>query len=282
MNKQMVCNKIKKAATKGLLYEVSVTPKPGLVDRNNNGSHKDMDIFKFIDSAVELENYFFDCAMIVFENEKMNHNKLFEMLRKRGIQADKQMLGVTKGINTHKGAIFLLGLISAGAAMSYLQNEKFSAQNICKNSGKIVSEVLEKDFLKDTSNGISKGIDIYFKYGVSGIRGEALAELPTITKHAYPYMLKLLKEGVSLNDSSVNVLLKIIVNTQDTNLIVRGGLEGMEYAKFCAENSLAKGGMLTEEGYRDIVKMDKNFIRKNLSPGGSADLLAATLMLYFL
>ena len=122
MIKNEICTKISKSAVKALLYEVNVSPKPGLVDRFNTGAHNDMDIFTFIESALALEAYFFDCCLITMENKDLDFKSLFNLLKKRGIQADKEMFKATGDINTHKGAIFSLGLMSSAAAMAHMKD----------------------------------------------------------------------------------------------------------------------------------------------------------------
>jgi len=277
-----ICTKISKAAVKALLYEVNVSPKPGLVDRFNTGAHNDMDIFTFIESALALEGYFYDCCRITMENSSLDFHKLFNLLKKKGIKADKEMFKATRGINTHKGAIFSLGLMSSAATMAHMKDHDFSYMKICNYAGLLSESIVKRDLDENKAKETTHGREIYNRYHISGIRGEAEAGFPTIRDHSYPYLLKLIKDGMSLNDASINVLMKIIMNTEDTNLISRGGLEGLKFAKFSADNTLRAGGMSTEEGIKEIKKMDRAFIKKNLSPGGSADLLAATLMLYFL
>jgi triphosphoribosyl-dephospho-CoA synthase len=277
-----LCERIKRSALKALVHEVSITPKPGLVDQLNNGSHQDMNLYTFIKSAMALQQYFYDCAFIGLENHQKSEEDIFPKLRERGKKADKDMLEATNGVNTHKGAIFSLGLLSAAAAFPYNKQRDFSEQSICKNAGKLCERIFELDFSDKFIDELTSGQKIYRLHGVTGIRGEAKNGFPTITNHAYPYLIKLLQEGNALNEAGVNVLLEIIIHSQDTNLIARGGIEGLEYAKERARKALSMGGMLTPEGKKEIINMDKAFIRKRLSPGGSADLLAATLMLYFL
>ncbi|MDP3386567.1 MAG: triphosphoribosyl-dephospho-CoA synthase CitG [Eubacteriales bacterium] len=282
MDNLNLCYKIKKAAVKALLYEVAVTPKPGLVDRSNNGSHNDMDIFTFIDSALALESYFFDCAKIVFENEDEGYHQVFLMLRDRGKKADQDMFSATGGINTHKGAIFSLGLLSAAAAFSYRNEKSFCYKSICNYVGKLTDTIFDLDFQDRQAENQTCGLAYYHSHGITGIRGEVKYGLPTITNHAYPYLVQLIENGVNLNDAAVNVLLKIIINCNDTNLLSRGGFEGIDYAKQMAGETLEAGGVLNKDGMSKLHKMDGEFIRKRLSPGGSADLLSCTLMLFFL
>ena len=282
MNNLTLSHIIKKAALKALLYEVAVTPKPGLVDRNNNGSHDDMDIFAFIDSALALERYFFDCASIALDNEDEDYHQVFLLLRDRGKQADLDMFNATGGINTHKGAIFSLGLLSAAATYAYRNEKIFNYKSICNYVGKLTKSIFELDFQDKQAEKQTSGLAYYHSHGITGIRGEVKSGLPTITNHAYPYLVQLIENGVTINDGAVNVLLKIIINCDDTNLLSRGGLEGIDYAKQMATETLTAGGILNKEGMLKLQKMDEEFIRRRLSPGGAADLLSCTLMLFFL
>ncbi|HBH12027.1 MAG: 2-(5''-triphosphoribosyl)-3'-dephosphocoenzyme-A synthase [Clostridiales bacterium 38_11] len=282
MDNLSLTDKIKKAALKALLYEVVITPKPGLVDRINNGSHNDMDIFTFIDSALALESYFFDCAKIVLNNENEDFNQVFLLLRDRGKQADLDMFSATGGINTHKGAIFSLGLMSAAAAYSFRHGKRFNYISICNYVGKLTDTIFDLDFKDRQAENQTSGLAYYHSHGITGIRGEVKSGLPTIRNHSYPYLVKLIESGATLNDAAVNVLLKIIINCNDTNLLSRGGLEGINYAKQMAKETLEAGGILNKDGMIKLQKMDEVFISKRLSPGGAADLLSCTLMLFFL
>jgi triphosphoribosyl-dephospho-CoA synthase CitG len=282
MNNLDLSRKIKQAALKALLYEVAVTPKPGLVDRNNNGSHDDMNIFTFIDSALALESYFLDCAKIVLENENEDYHQVFLLLRDRGKRADLDMLSATKGINTHKGAIFSLGLLSAATAYTYRNEKSFNYKMICNYVGKLTETIFDLDFQDKQAEKNTSGLAYYYSHGITGIRGEVKLGLPTVTNDAYPFFVQLIEGGASLNDAAVNILLKIIISCEDTNLLSRGGLKGIKYAKMMARKTLDKGGILNKEGMLNLQKMDEEFIRRRLSPGGSADLLSCTLMLFFL
>lgn len=282
MDNMNLSNIIKQTAIKALLYEVAITPKPGLVDRHNNGSHNDMDIFTFIDSALALESYFFDCARIVLDNVDKDYHQVFLLLRERGKQADSDMLTATGGTNTHKGAIFSLGLLAAAAAYAYINEKSFNYKSICYYVVRLTDRLFELDFPNKKPADQTAGIAYYYSHGITGIRGEVKAGLPTIVNHAYPYLVGLIGSGASLNDASVNVLLTIIINCDDTTLLSRGGIEGIDFAKRISREVLEAGGMLSKEGIFRLKRMDEQFIQKRLSPGGAADLLSCTLMLFFL
>src|SRR6056297_29978 len=274
-----ISKKIKKSALKALLYEVIVGPKPGLVDRYNNGSHSDMNIFTFIDSSIELEDYFEDCCIIALENSTEDYDEIFNLLRKRGQKAEDEMFFITKNINTHKGAIFSLGLVSAASALSFLNANSVTAENISYYVKKLYSKAYYDDLNNINKENLTAGEKIYLNYGIHGVRREVSEGFPTVFNHSLPFLLDLEKKNLPFNDICIYVLLKIISKSDDTNIISRGGREGLDYAKDCAVNILEN---IAEDRIDDIKNMDLAFISKNLSPGGSADLLAVTLMIYFL
>lgn len=284
MDKKEYCNYISELAMKALLYEVSATPKPGLVDRNNSGAHKDMDFFTFIDSSVVLAEYFIKCTGAGIEFCGDNYNDLLTILRPFGIQAELDMYKATSGVNTHKGLIFSLGLITASAGLLYMKfnNLSISATEISGVVKLIVNNITIE--LEDTEGkkNLSYGEKLYLKYGTKGIRGEAESGFQTVLKYSLPALTKLVKEEKSINDIIVHVLLVLMSNTQDSNILGRHDMDALEYTKKMAEEALSKGGFFTIEGRSFVEEMDKCFIQKNISPGGSADLIAVTLLLYFI
>lgn len=279
MNPKLICNKISNAALKALLYEVSVSPKPGLVDRFNNGSHTDMDMFTFIDSSVALNTYFYDCAQITLDNHNLSYDDLFKLLRKRGIQADEDMLSSTKNINTHKGAVFSIGLLASAAALTYMNYEKFDSDKIFFEAGEICRHSFLKDFDNIDYNNKTNGENIYLKHGIKGIRGEAASGFPTIRNQSLPFLYSLENTNLSFNDKCILTLIKIMSVADDTNIVSRGNVDSLSYVK---EKSKSILDMPLDSQIKEVHEFDKDLISKNLSPGGSADLLAATLMVYFL
>ncbi len=279
MNKKLICNKISNAALKALLYEVSISPKPGLVDRFNNGSHTDMDLFTFIDSSVALNSYFYDCAEITLDNQNLSYDDLFLLLRKRGIQADKDMLSSTKNINTHKGAVFSIGLLASASALTYINYGKFYSDKIFFEAGEICRHSFLKDFDNIDYNSKTNGENIYLKHGIKGIRGEAASGFPTIRNQSLPFLYSLDNTDLSFNDRCVLTLIKIMSEADDTNIVSRGNVDSLFYVKKKSKSIL---DMPLDSQIKEVYEFDNDLISKNLSPGGSADLLAATLMVYFL
>ena len=130
-------------ALKALLYEVAATPKPGLVDRSNNGAHDDMDFYTFLDSTVGLRHYFSAIVHYIKEQYKITSksmsipkgvylkgNEIFSGLKDLGQQAEAEMKQATKGINTHKGAIYALGLLVAAATETFIVDKSIDGDDV--------------------------------------------------------------------------------------------------------------------------------------------------------
>lgn len=262
---------IGKAAVNALIYEVQTTPKPGLVDKNNNGSHKDMDLPLFISSAKSLENYFVSAVKIGMETPDIP--ECFSRLRQAGLQAEKTMFAATGGVNTHKGAIFTLGLLCGSIGSLWQVDSPFAGVDAVLERAKVLcADALGQDFEKEPS---SYGERLYRQTGIAGIRGEAMNGFPNL-QMALQVFEKCLAQGYSKNDAGVITLLHLIAGVEDTNLYHRGGAEGAAFAKKAAEKLLQNPDMTA------VAELDRVFIERNLSPGGSADLLAAARFLHFL
>ena len=277
---------VRKNAMKAILYELSATPKPGLVDRNNSGAHNDMDFFTFMASSSALSNVFALCAKEGLQYSKSDFRGLLNALRPIGIKAEKEMFKATKGVNTHKGLIFSLGIISAAAASLYVESPFLSIDSI-KISDRIkeIAKGISQNELESikTEKALTNGEKIYLKYGIKGIRGQVEEGFPNVKELSLHLLKDMLKNKlIPLNDILVHVLIYLISITEDSNIISRHGIEALDYVKEKASYVLKAGGMLTKSGKKLIFEMDKDFISKNISPGGSADLLAVTIMFYLL
>lgn len=263
-------------AQRALLFEVCTTPKPGLVDRQNAGSHRDMDIFTFLTSTAALGAYFEACAKIGMTDAAPED--AFRRLRFRGRLAEQEMLRVTGGVNTHKGAIFTLGLLCAAAGS--IPEEDRSVEAIVTSCAALTRGLVARDMEGITEqNAFTAGQRLYVHYGITGIRGEAEAGFPTVVKVGLPVLEEGLRRGLSLNDAGCAALLAILAASEDTNLIARSSREtGSRVREEIRQ-------LLREEPFPDrqtLEKLDAAFVAANLSPGGSADLLAASYFLHFL
>lgn len=274
---------IPQKALRALLYEVSASPKPGLVDRFNQGAHTDMDFFTFIDSSSALSNYFSYCVVEGVKYSGKNPEELFQALRGLGINAEKVMFEATDGVNTHKGLIFSLGVICAAASCSMMESESKNVdiEIICEKVSLMTKGLClrELTFL-NKSEGLTYGEKLFLKYGLRGIRGEVESGFATVRNYSLPVIRKLKSlKSFHINDILVQVLLHLMAVNEDTNIVARHDLKTLEYVQRYAQQVLDLGDMLTPKGMEMVFEMDKEFIGRNISPGGSADLLAVTVML---
>ena len=268
--------KIGALAKESLINEVSVTIKPGLVDKKNNGSHSDMSFETFIASANALEPYFKECFLIGANTKKEPYSSAFLFLKEAGIEAEKEMFKATGGVNTHKGAVYSLGLLCGALGRLYDANNLITdVDKVLATASELCKEAANADLEK--ASGKTAGEKLYKELKIKGIRGEAAAGFPSVKNIALPTFEKALSDGKSQNDSAIICLLSLIASVEDTNLYKRGGKEGAAFAKSFAQRLLKE--KLSE---RALEEMDREFIKRNLSPGGSADLLAITLFLHSL
>ena len=274
---------IAQKALLALLYEVSASPKPGLVDRFNQGSHRDMDFFTFMASSASLANYFFNCVEEGMKYSGQNPEELFDALRGIGIDAEKAMFEATEGVNTHKGLIFSLGIICAAASCCIEENEDESVDTdaLCAKVSLMTQGLCLRELaFMNKSGGLTHGEKLYQKYGLKGIRGEVESGFPTVRNCSLPVLKKLKTEKTfHINDILVQTLLHLMEVNEDTNIVARHDMETLEFVQHYARRVLDSGGMLTTQGVQRVCEMDREFIRRNISPGGSADLLAVTVML---
>lgn len=265
-------------AVRAILYEVSTTPKPGLVDRLNSGSHKDMDFFTFMDSAATLYPYFEACARAGQATAERPAPETFAALRPLGCEAEGEMLEATGGVNTHKGAIFSIGITCA--ALGRLDRALWvRPARVLAEVAAMASGLTERDFAGVTAeNAVTAGQKLYVQYGITGVRGQVEAGLPAVLYYGLPALEKGLEKGYDINRSGCGALLEILANSIDTNIIARSSRE--------VQCSLVEElrALLEKTPYPDafaLSVLDDRFIAENLSPGGSADLLALTYLLHF-
>ena len=261
-------------AVRSLLEEVGITPKPGLVDRRNSGSHRDMDIRTFQASAAALSPYFHACVEIGMDTAGSAPDETFSLLRAAGLRAEQAMYGATGGVNTHKGAIFTLGVLCGAAGRLWTPEGAYDPAALCREVSSMTRKAMEEDWKR---GGETIGHRLYREYGIRGIRGEAADGLPSVTQIGLPVFRGCLKKGMDLNEAGVRTLLHLIARVQDTNLIARGGISA---AKRASERAAAL--LKTEFTTKDVEALDDWFIAQNLSAGGCADLLAAVIFLHSL
>lgn len=272
---QDLAQRVETLAVRSLLYELFTTPKPGLVDLNNSGSHQDMDPFTFLRSASALGPYFRQCTEAGIQGRKQSSEDLLPILRFIGRQAESAMYSATGGVNTHKGAIFSLGLLCAAAGRL---GSPLSPNALCAEAAAIVKGITERELRPLTqATAQTKGELLYLTHHIRGVRGQAEDGFPAVLDIGLPILTYGLKKGLSVHEAGAAALLAMLEAEPDTSFLSRSSPQ--RYSAICQE--LKK--LLTESPYparEALLEWDQYFIRENLSPGGSADLLALTYFLY--
>jgi len=273
---QTDAKRIAALAVQSLIDEVNTTPKPGLVDRRNNGSHRDMNISTFLTSAEALEPYFQNCVNIGQLTAAQTPEETFALLRAAGLSAEKEMYTATGGVNTHKGIIYTLGVLCGALGRLWTPENPFAP------SSRLFDECVQMVKLSVASDitafdGTTAGQRLYLNYGLTGIRGEVAAGLPSVKNISLPAYQNGLRAGLSANDAGAIALLHLIAEVKDTNLYHRGGVEGAKFAADAARILLQENEFPRRE---QLEALDDAFIARNLSPGGCADLLAVTYFVW--
>ncbi len=259
-------------AEAALRDEVHTTPKPGLVDRRNCGSHTDMDQETFLTSARALTPYFETCVRIGMETAGLLPRETFPRLRAAGLEAEQTMYAATGGVNTHKGAIFTLGVLCGCVGRLWKPEGGLEAGEIFREVSAMTAEAMEGDFSR--ADGSTVGQRLYASGGIRGIRGEVAQGLPSVAQLGLPVYREYRAAGWSKNDAGVRTLLHLIASVEDTCLIHRGG-------RVLAREAAQRTAALLRQGPEtaQVEALDDWFIERNLSPGGCADLLA---VVYFM
>ena len=260
-------------AYQALVAEAEATPKPGLVDRANTGAHTDMNIRTFRVSAAVLRPYFLAFAERSEHECDLPVSACFAGIRTIGRDAEAAMLLSTGGVNTHKGAIFTLGILTYAAARLIAGGAACTPERVCAVAAELVAGI--EDELKNPAMD-THGARMFRKYGTTGIRGEAAKGFPSVLRYALPAIRR---ADLSQNNRILLALMQLVANVDDTNVLVRTGAEGAAYAKSAAKVLLAECDPGSAAFIEALTAMDADFTARNISPGGCADLVSAAWFL---
>ena len=245
-----------------LIRELRTTPKPGLVDEANNGAHTDMDIPLFEKSAASLVPYFRQAALAGIADAGM------ETLKAHGLDAELAMFSATGGVNTHKGMIYSMGLLlyGMGRALETGSDAREAAAELARTDA--AARLKDAARLTGTNGGA-----VYAKTGAKGAIGEAAEGFP----HAAACAGRL-RHYVSIRSSAPGALAlcDTMAVLSDTNVLHRGGQEGLAFVQTEAGRI---SSLPVSERVGALTELDNELIRRNLSPGGSADILALAYLL---
>lgn len=280
MDEGVLEKEVEKILYESLMEEVSTTPKPGLVDLHDSGAHTDMNYYTFLQSARSITPY----LAKMFQTGcswQGTPAQLFAKIRPIGREAEAAMFWATEGINTHKGAIFTLGILSAAAGAVYRPGQRLCAELICAYAGEMTRETLQRELeAMKLRTPVTNGEWIFRKYGASGVRGLAADGFSLLLEVAMPYMRLYRRCAIDCNEANINVLLKIMAVLCDTNVLHRTSMAELCWMQSRAAALLRCGGAFGKAGMCKIGKFNRECIERNVSPGGAADLLAASIFLW--
>lgn len=269
---------------KALLDEAALFPKPGLVDPVSQGAHSDMDFTTLVRSAAALQQGFYKCARIGYESAAPAQPiaaAVRKQLRTAGLALEKAMFTETRGVNTHKGAIFIFayllgaaGQLSGVTQLDGICNGVELTETLCAQVRALAAGLCSKDMAGvSAKRTLTHGEQVFLQYGCTGIRGEVEAGLPLLQRNA-AYLAGL--THLTQRDAYLYTLLHIIAENKDTNVLFRAGSAALrDLQTRCA--SIITSGAAGSTLYAAVEALDVYCIERHISPGGSADIFAAVL-----
>jgi len=276
-------------AVRALYAELALYPKPGLVSLIDNGSHNDMDASTFMRSLFALRHYFRRICHAGMQDAA------FAQLKQLGIEAEARMMQATRGINTHRGAIFSLGLISAAAGSLHVQRRSLSAPalraELLAKWGPALSRhaatllpptgsTSDTPALTTASTApLSHGLQVAAQHAASGAREEGALGLPSVFEIGLPALQTALTRGANMEQARIDTLFALMAHISDSNIYYRAGPQGAQIVREQAQSFLDHGGTRHPAWFARARATHRLFVRHRLSPGGAADLLAATCFL---
>lgn len=257
-------------ASLALMEEAFLAPKPGLVDRRSSGSHADMDLNLMERSAQCLEPFFLEMAKVSWGRRA--DTALREEIGLIGREAEAQMLSVTGGVNTHKGAIWSLGLCCSVLASHRMNTSR-------RRFFQDVAKLASTEDSRASSHKTTHSQAVKQLHGLTGAKEEAQEGFPHIVYASLPMLHHSRKSGCSEESARINSLLALTASLNDTCVAYRGGLEALRGLQKKSREFLHAGGLESKDGERLLEELDTWSRARRVSPGGAADLLATTLFI---
>ncbi|MFZ4878397.1 triphosphoribosyl-dephospho-CoA synthase [Janthinobacterium sp. Mn2066] len=257
-----------------LLDEVTLTPKPGLVDLRSRGAHTDLNWALMSHSACTLQPVFAALAGAGWHADQ-DDDSLRQQIGRIGRHGEALMMAATGGVNTHRGAIWALGLLVTAAAQLGARGAQLAPAAVAERAAAL-ARLPDRGAPPETGN---KGELACRQYQVGGARGQAMAAFPHVVDVGLPCLRASRARGDTETTARLNALLAIVAQLDDTCVLSRGGKEGLLDLQAGAAQVLAAGGAASQEGSAALLALEAQVLARRVSPGGAADLLAATLFL---
>ncbi|WP_425756870.1 triphosphoribosyl-dephospho-CoA synthase [Ihubacter sp. rT4E-8] len=316
-----IAETIGQMAVQALRIEAALTPKPGLVDQENSGAHDDMDYPLFLASSAALLPCFTACAKIGMQSGKKKPAQLTSALRRAGRCGETAMYAATRGVNSHKGAIFSMGILCCAVGMLQAAPAAADAASIGaaigQNAGKLRHSESSVDMTRDKGEfaplqdsrqaagfhetelqalcaklsaallrqdpaAATHGLYARGHAACGGVRAEARSGFASAFQTGLPVLREAIASGIPQQRALIKTLLVLMSRVEDSNAAYRGGAEGLDFIRSKAQHILSRADWQTEECLDMVRDFDRACIRRHLSPGGSADLLAFSIMLYMI
>jgi triphosphoribosyl-dephospho-CoA synthase len=257
-------------AVDALIDEADLSPKPALVDRRGNGAHTDLHLGLMHASALSLWPAFKEMAESAIAFGEVGV-PLREAIGRIGREGEQTMLATTNGVNTHRGAIWALGLLVTAAALDCSNTH---ASTVALRAARLA--ILDDRY---APRPLSHGAQVAQRYGVRGAREEAQLGFPSVLQRALPQLKRSRAAGHGEQNARLDALLAIMTQLSDTCVLYRAGEQGLHTMQLGAQAVLDAGGSASLAGRRRLHELDEQLIALNASPGGAADLLAACLFI---
>ena len=269
-DERQFCARVARLAVRSLYAELSLYPKPGLVSLVDNGSHQDMTADTFMRSMFALRHYF---SRITLAGAR---GAPFSQLAALGVDAERRMLRATGGINTHRGAIFGLGLLCAALGACHGADAACSAATLRAMLVARWGAALAAHARPSVAH--SHGTLVTARYCVGGARQEAALGMPAVFDVALPALRHAVAAGRGQRRARIDALFALMAHISDTNVYHRGGAPGARAVRESARDFLAAGGTAAPDWEERARHCHRLFVARRLSPGGAADLLAAACL----
>ena len=257
-------------AVDALIDEADLSPKPALVDRRGNGAHTDLHLGLMHASALSLWPAFKEMAESAIAFGEVGV-PLREAIGRIGREGEQAMLATTNGVNTHRGAIWALGLLVTAAALDCSNTH---ASTVTLRAARLA--ILDDRY---APRPLSHGAQVAQRYGARGAREEAQLGFPSVIQRALPQLKRSRAAGHGEQNARLDALLAIMTQLSDTCVLYRAGEQGLHTMQLGAQAVLDAGGSASLAGRRRLHELDEQLIALNASPGGAADLLAACLFI---
>ncbi|MGU3412316.1 triphosphoribosyl-dephospho-CoA synthase CitG [Enterobacteriaceae bacterium C34A] len=273
-----LAEQVAELAWRAMIAEVELSPKPGLVDRHSNGAHKDMTLEDFYLSANAIYPWLADFVRYGATSAGLPETSVLPGLRQTGLACEADMFRATGGVNTHKGSIFSLGLLCAAVGRLHEHRLPLTSESICSTAAAFCRGLTARELQSGNLQGTA-GQRLYLTLGLTGARGQAETGYPLVRNLALPHVQKLRSLRLPSGRVWLDTLLVLMAYNGDTNVASRGGLQGLLWIQQRARTLLHHGCVRQDEDMRALHEFNRQCIARNLSPGGSADLLIVTLFL---